>query len=304
MIIIRDRDTEQERAAQIMEQLSINVDSMAVLDEQYDPLSETSDDCVLFLTTMPAGCLGYQRTFFDAHRHSIPLWGVLLLNDSAVVYNHLDAFFGSNGLRRRVFRVTADTDFETLSKELTKLTSIHPRRVLLYSVRPHCGKRSLAQLLSEDLPTWEFRTMEENPPHSGLPSTDAGQILIMGQTLSELCAVRLPAGVEPFYVLTMPDMYVQAYLNREQLPGRLLEHDGPPVSWTEANAQRHLFYVSPLYESWYRTNTNPVLDERFVMWDRFGLPCPRRDYTEEKIQEFLSQFQQCRNLANALQNTL
>lgn len=302
MIVIRDVDTAQERASEVLERLSLRPGSVGVLSEQTDPLSEIRDDCVLFITTMPAGCLGYHRKFFDAHRSGIPLWAVLLLNGDPVAFNQADAFFYSDGIRRQLFAVAGDMDWAALSGAVKKLTSIRPRMALLYSVRPHCGKRSLIRLLSEDLPDWEFETAEEDS--RGIPDTSAGQLLIVGQNLTDLCAVRLPAGVEPFYVLTMPDMHVQAYLHAAQLPGRLLEYDGPPAHWTEAAAKRRLFYISPLYESWYRTNTNPVYDERFVMWDRFGLPYTESGYTEKAVRVFLSQFRQGEQLSEALRNTL
>ncbi len=304
MIIVRDIDTSQKRAAQILSQLSMPAKHTAVLDDKHDPLYGTKDDCVVFITTMPNGCLGYQKKFFDAYRHKIPLWGVLLLNDDEVIHNHLNESFRSSGLRRRIFRITPETDYNVLADSLTSLAAVHPRLAAVYSARLDCGRKTLIRLLSEYLPDWEFQPAGNTSSHNSLLAAKAGQVIIIGQTLQDIFAVQLSGNIEPFYVLTMPDMNVQAYLKQASLSELMLEHGGTPEAWTLSMIKQHLFYVSPLYESWYRTKTNPKFDSRFVMWDRFGLPCPKNEYTDKNIFSFLSQFQQCGALAQALKDTL
>lgn len=304
MIIVRDTDTSQKRVAQILNRLSLNAEHTVVLGNDRDPLSGAKGDCVIFITTMPNGCLGYQKNFFDTHRHNIPLWGVLLLNEDESVHSQLNVFFRSNGLRRRIFKITSDTDYNALADELTVLASIHPRLVAIYSARPNCGRRSLMRLLSEYLPDWEFKPADKYSAQNSFSATNAGQIIFVGQTLEDISQFCSLENKSLFYVLTMPDMNVQGYLNQAHLPELMLEYGGMPESWTEALVKQHLFYISPLYENWYHTNTNPKLDDRFVMWDRFGLPCLKKDYTDEHVRDFLSQFQQCGALAQALRDTL
>ena len=133
-----------------------------------------------------------------------------------------------------------------------------------------------------------------------LAASDATRIVIVGTTVEEL-TINVPENITPFYVLTMPDENVQIYLNRETLPKKLHNLLPDEWGWTSDFIASRLFYISPLYEKWRYSQTNPMFDARFIMWDEFGLPVSPNKYSQEEIISFLSQFNQCVRLVDALQ---
>ena len=296
--IIRDIDTNENDAAAILENLSLPSGQLMTLGQENNPISELKTECVIYIAVMSHGCLGYQKKFFERHR-DIPLWCVLLLNQDETTRNILDECFRSDGLRRQIITITPQTDWEALSLKLSKLVNTDPRMALIHSLKPGCGKKTLAKLLSIDLPDWRFITSDGS---STIHQTNAGKLIIAGESLSDLQAVNIPEDIEPFYVLTKPDCSVQDYLARNELHNKIMEMGITPSVWTESSAKQHCFYVSPLYEGWRRSGTVPLHDERFIMWDRFGLPCKSDEYTDENIQAFISQFKQCEELSEALKN--
>lgn len=301
-MIIRDVDTSEEVVYKILERLDLTLgeEKLAVLDGSGDPFQGREADKVVFITSMNHGWLGYHQSFFRQRQRDIPLWIVLLLNDNPVVCNQAESGFKADGIRLGLFSINSEQDdMSAIAKEIRRLYNVKPKKGLLYSIRPQCGKQSLQRLLEEGLPDWSFETAEESFSEDYLVTTDASQIIIVGKTIQDF-SLSVPKGMQPFYVLTMPDENVQVYLRQSLLPAKILKVIPSTLRWTEDGAAKHLFYISPLYEWWRRIGTDPSLDMRFVMWDEFGLPVSRNVYIPEKIQEFLAQFNQCEALIQAL----
>lgn len=301
MTIVIDHDTPKLIAERILTFMDMEGEPF-ILDSYNDPLAHIITERILLVTSMPDGWLGYHQAFFEAHKSDTAEWIVILLNKDPVTINQARLGFTTNGIRLHLFDCDPDTtDWEKLNEVICKLTRIRRNKVLLYSLRPECGKKTLAKLLSEELPEWTFETAEEDLSRDLLSETDASQIIIVGSLMKDFC-VPLPEGVQPFYVLTMPDENVQTYLKRKVLPIELLDYIPPELKWTMEAADAHFFCVSPLYETWRQNGTDPVLDARFIMWDEFGLPLPHESYTQENIRSFISQFDQCNALAQALKS--
>ena len=132
-----------------------------------------------------------------------------------------------------------------------------------------------------------------------IAASDASHILIVGKTMRDL-AVPVPKEVRPIYVLTMLDENIQLYLDRASLPRELCRTVVRFQPMTQTEAASRLFYVSPLYETWRNDKLDPKLDDRFIMWDEFGLPEIWDRYTIENITAFLDQFDEGKRLAQRI----
>lgn len=302
MIIVRDADVLPQQASQLANVLGLAVkpSSIGVLNGIDDPLEQIKTNVIVLITAMRRGWLAYHRKFFQVHKADVPIWIVLLTNTDPVIYSQAQSGFQASGVRVYLHAVDPENScLAQLREEVCTIARIQPHKVLLYSIRPHCGKRTLKALLSESLQDWSFETAEENLTQSPLEKSDAAHIIIVGTILKDF-AVTLPRGIQPLYVLTMPDQNVQNYLHRRDLAAQLLRLVPRSWNWTEENATAHLFYISPLYEEWRRINMNPTTAAQFIMWDEFGLPVPRTAYTPERIQAFLAQFNECDILTRTL----
>jgi len=303
MKIIRDYDTSADKVLDLLEKLQLEntTENISVLDDPGNMLDIPETDSVLLITTMSSGFLKYHEEFFNKNKKKIVSLAVLLLNDDKTVYHQAESGFTSNGIRLEVFTISDTcTDFSSIAAGVKKLTKIKPKKILLYSKRPGCGKHSLCGLLNEFLPGWTIETTDVN---NDLAESDASYIFILGNELLDF-KTDIPANIFPYYILTMPDRNVQMYMNRKNVPEKLLEIIPEHLNWTVETTASHMFYISPLYESWRIKNTDPSLDVNFAMWDEFGLPITRSKYSITEIREFLSEFNDCEKLSGILKKQI
>ena len=300
MIVVRDVDTNETTAREILGKIGFADSDIFLLDngkENFAPIND-SINSILWITSMPTGWLKYHQQFFFKYNKKIPLWIILLINGDSIVYNQLKNSIRS-GIRTKIVRVTENSNWAQIIEDIKNIKQIIPNKLLLYSIKSECGKTTLRNLLLDYLPNWTIETMEASPMINGIAASDAAQIVIVGKFLKDF-AIDIPEGISPFYVLTMPDTNVQLYLKRNELPLRLFDIIPKSLEWTTKKIASRFFYISPLYEQWRRAGTVPQFDSRFIMWDTFGLPFPRQDYTTDKIISFLSQFNQSEALTKAL----
>ncbi len=295
MIIVRDSDTPAWKVRQILQETGIEGEEIVLDSSSVQPGKKLADS-VLFIATMPSGWLGYHRNYFEAHKGDDIDWIVILLNSSQTTIGQAKMGFAENKLHVSLFAEEFENaDWEKIGKQIKALRRKQRKKALLYSVNPDCGKKTMAALLRDYLPKWEFETAWGNKNPDILENSDASEIIIMGRSLEEL-AVHIPEDRQPYYVLSKMDENVQILLQQAELPGQLLKIIPAALGWTKEKARERLFCVSPLYETWKKEDSDPHLDERFVMWDEFGLPLCAREYTEEKIRAFLRGFDQCEQL--------
>lgn len=297
--IVQDRDTCGQQIPALLQELKLSQEVLE-LSSGNIPAEGACEDTVLLITTMPSGWLNYHQVFFDRFRHSVTQWIVLLLNENPYVRSHLETFMRVEGSRLHIFATNPENpDFPHIEQQIRKFCRIRQKKVLLYSRRPNCGKETLKTLLQAYLPGWEFEITDQVPAVQAISNSNAAHVLIAGKDLKDF-EVSVPSEVQPLYVLTMPDKNVQQYLDRASLPRKLCLTVSRYQSLTETQAADRLFFVSPLYELWHNEKIDPRLDERFLMWDAFGLPETRVQYTKENISAFLSQFEEGKHLAQKL----
>ncbi len=300
MKIVRDYDTAESLASEIALKLGIE-DKPLVLDSFTSPLKELEDDVIVYVTSMPAGLLKYHDDFFEYHKNKAGKWIVILVNDDKVTFNQLKIGFSSVGTSVDILLWSYVKDDKEIFNRIKSSMKINNQKVLIYSIRPCCGKKTLAQVLSSSLNEWEFQVAEENSTEDYISQTDARYIIIVGRTMEDF-NVHIPEGRSPIYVFTMPDENIQAYLKKDELPQVLVKYVPEHLEWTPAQAQKYFFFISPLYELWRINNVDPTLDNNFVMWDEYGLPMMRSEYTCSNVRKFLGQFNQSELLLKTLKS--
>lgn len=132
-----------------------------------------------------------------------------------------------------------------------------------------------------------------------------GRVIILGDSLQDfsLCQPE-QLKVNPIFLFHRCDEEVQLCLRPEllwnQIRAVLAARD-----WMFPENYPDFYVGSALYESWAMEYERDAvgslsLQERFVMWDRFGLPVARKDYTEENVRSFLAQFTALRKIGSRL----
>ncbi|MBR5428360.1 MAG: hypothetical protein IK118_08420 [Clostridia bacterium] len=301
MIVIRDGDTAEQTARPLLQALEISQQPLTINGSCDFPAIAPAER-VLLLTTMSNGWLGYHKAFFDANKGKAIEWIVVLLQEDQYVLNQLRVELAPYGQNACIFAADPrDGDWNAVAQKIRARANIKKNKALLVSMRTGSGKRSLAALLKQSLPDWSFETAVINRSAAGVPETDAAHLIIVGRTADEL-RIRAPEQTAPFFVLTMPDRNVQAYLQRDYFPEEMLRQIEKASGITAGRILSRFYFVSPLYESWRRTDTVAKEDSRLVMWDEFGLPRPHSEYSDDNIRRFLASFNQCDALARALRS--
>ena len=309
MMVVRDSDT----MTGLVEPLVCALKSGTVHElSSYQTLETLQDTRVVLITSLSAGWLKYHSEFVARHRDQTSSWIVVLVQDreedhqnTGVLSSQIKSAFGDMHLRLFVYRPKTD-DAKTLAQEILAVPDKRGQKALLYSIRPSSGKRTLAKLLQIYLPKWQFEAAQEDLPRKVLAESDAAVTVIVAKEFQELYNSERPESVHPFFVLSMPDENVQLFLQRDHfLQNRELRREMEKLAqWagiTVEAAEKRLFFISPLFELWRVNNVTPKEDVRFVMWDAFGLPIPRGEYSDAAVQDFLSQFTQGGALAEAMQ---
>ncbi len=257
-------------------------------------------DSVVFITDLPTGILDYHAKFFSLNKSSVKSWTVILLNKNKVTQKQAKLCFSAPGVRVNLLTDT-DTpgDIQSIRESIAEADRVQSKTVLIYSVRPDVEKELLKELLEARLPNYNFQTATETPGEDLLSKTSAAHVIVTGRTMEDF-NVPLPSGISPLYVMTGIQENVQACLKRDMLAENLFRYVPDKLSLTSESAKKLFFCTSALYELWNATATDPRLDSRFVMWDEFGLPLPRKEYTTENCLRFLSRFNELPKLIRAL----
>lgn len=291
MTIVRDYLTDTALADKFIEEAKLS-GKVWVLDDNCEELYQSTDDCVFLLTSLPSGIVGYHDRFIKKCKDKVSRWVVVLFNDNKATYNQLHMFLSSTGAR---FEIIVPEEEKSYT-ELGNIKSVNNKKILVWSGYPSRGKRTLVNLLESMLEdSYSIEISEEADFENVIENTDASKIIIVGKYNDEF-SINIPEGVQPFYVKTFPDSNVQSYLRKEKIHLDILRALPENLGWSTEQAKDHIFFISPLYETWRCTSNIPRFDENFVMWDDFGLPIMLEEVNNEEIEAFLSQFNETERL--------
>ena len=204
----------------------------------------------------------------------------------------------------RVIR-TADKTDEEVKGKINAVAVLRERYALICSARGFTGKRTAAELLKHKCPDWEFEICCSYEDFAEKCS-QMGVVIIMGRSLRDF-ELKKPDGFDlsPIFFFNRCDEQLQNCLDSELLWSGIREIL-ISCGWNLPEVYNDFYVGSALYEKWAMDveenggAQSLALSDDFVMWDSYGLPLPRDQYTEANIRKFLSRFHALRDISKKL----
>ena len=253
-----------------------------------------------YFLSLSAGGMKYQ-TDLVLNNEGISQW-VLLITSPVRTWglkNTLSGFQASLKIKT-VYGLTN----EEISSLIDSVPVMHTKKCLIYSKRSAAGKKTTVSFWKKHCrPDWEFETCEGQEEILHSKCSGSPKVIIMGNSLQDF-SLQKPdfLEAEPVFLFSQYDRNVQNCIDTEELWGSvravLRERE-----WVFPERYDKFYVSSALYEEWSVSSRKPQdfrqmnLVEGFVMWDSYGLPRLREDYTAENIAEFLGQFHALRDIA-------
>ena len=134
-------------------------------------------------------------------------------------------------------------------------------------------------------------------PGESLPEKagEAGRYLLFGREERDFCLhpVKIESLWEILLFLDCERDHVYKFYHGDQILKRVVINM-KEAGW-EISRDFRRFVVSSIFFEEIRSRreqqTGEKEGERFIMWDRYGLPLSGKMYTEERMEKFLEQFQ-------------
>lgn len=247
----------------------------------------------LFFTSLSIDILGYHGDFLRAHNHA-PQWffvlvgdddhGASLLKDAAIKYN------------LNSYKIYHASDIDSLKSSISDIVSTTIKisgKVLICSKHKNTCHNLGQYLFGND--TGKYDCQIAGPDIK----TDASVLIFCGREERDFKNVHLPQGMEPIFVVTDPERNVQQFLQ----PDRLFEILSNSFNMTVERVKARLYFISIKGENWRNEKVigGDALSKGILMWDPFGLPLSRKEYTAEKIEAFISShYTDCKHLKELL----
>ena len=261
---------------------------------------------VYYILSLTAGGLQYQYELLKKNS-SVAQWILLIRQNQRAPIWAFERQLESLKSSIHMIRTVGKSDSQ-IKEELRSIALIRERSCLVYSKRSGIGKKTAVELLQKKLcPDWEFEICEG--PEEKFRECCAGmsRVLIMGCSIQDF-SLSKPEQMKtpPIFLYHRCDEQVQTCLR----PDILWERIRDVLSAREWEFSSHYsdFYVgSAPYENWALEMEagggvhSLALSDSFVMWDNFGLPLLREQYTDQNIRDFLSDFHSFRDIRNHLQ---
>ena len=114
--------------------------------------------------------------------------------------------------------------------------------------------------------------------------TDAEFCLLCGEKESDFKGIILPNKIEPYFVFNLKGE-LQLFINSDALVTELSEC----YHMTVERIRTRLYFVDIESEKWLfksnRTDSIDVISSGILLWDDFGLPVSREQYTVSNIEK-------------------
>lgn len=247
------------------------------------------EDRVIYITNLDNGGEKYQRDFLRINK-AVTEWFVYSENtEDYLLENYRIGVANDTAGKVRLF-----AQDEILIQALKK-PQVRKNTCLLCVADEGIAAEDIQQMLKEELPGWEFETadLRENPDI--LENHTCSQVLLLRKKKGKhFSIIQVPRDQKMLVVLVNAEVYSRRDIPQLQ---REVFWSVEGISWGQKIQSENFYSVSTIYEKWRKENLAGRLaadvlakDERFVMADDFGLPCMLSDYTQEKILDYLAEF--------------
>lgn len=234
----------------------------------------------LLITALPTDILNYHGKLFETYKDA-PQWFVILVNESDYGIMQLNEARMKYGLNN--FKAYFAPDLDRFADIVGQIASEKMRvsgKALICSKHKNSDLETLGQFLFGDHKArYDTQSLTEEV------ETDASMLLLCGERKNDFQNLKIPEGMEPYYIVLKPEMHVQQYLK----PDGLILFLASEYGMTTERVARRLFFISLQYEilKKERSVEAGMKDREILVWDSFGLPLARKDYTSKTVSAFL-----------------
>ena len=236
-----------------------------------------SDEGFVFLTDLSVDVLKYHSQFFESHKDA-PQWFFILLNKSDHGITDLRKAARKYNLKNPVlFHARNIEAFESAVNSIVSTKQITKGKALLLSKHKRTWTTDLARILFDDDSKYEIMDSVN------VADTDSETLLLCGEKITDFKEFELPGNMEPYFVFKFKGE-LQHYINPSTLISELAEYH----HMTTERVESRLYFIDIESEIWLadtnKTTGDDAVADGILIWDRFGLPVSRTEYTEANIK--------------------
>ncbi len=237
----------------------------------------SSDEGFVFLTNLPVDVLKYHSLFFESHKDA-PQWFFVLLNKNDHGIADLRNAARKHNLKNPIlFHASNFEAFELAISDIANTKQITKGKVLLFSKHKRPWTTELARILFTDDSKYEIMDSVN------AADTDSETLWLCGEGITDFKGFELPANMEPYFIFKIKSE-LQHYIN----PGTLISELAEYHHMTTERVESRLYFIDVESEIWLAntsiTTGDDAVADGILLWDRFGLPVSRAEYTEANIR--------------------
>lgn len=250
------------------------------LDSSTEKIDGTpiAEEGFVFLTKLEPDVLKYHCTFFERYKDS-PQWFFVLLNrnDHGIV-DLKNAARKCNLKNTSFFHAPNIEKFISAVDSIKNTKQIIKGKTLLFSKCKKNWTNGLARILFDNQRKYEIMDS------LNVTDSDSDTLLLCGEEISDFTGFELPGNMEPYFIFRIKGE-LQHYINPRTLISRLSEH----YHMTTERVEHRLYFIDIEFEHWLndvsRTTGDDAVANGILIWDSFGLPNSRSEYTDVNIEK-------------------
>lgn len=237
----------------------------------------SSDEGFVFLTHLPVDVLKYHSLFFESHKDA-PQWFFVLLNKNDHGITDLKNAARKHNLKNPVLFHAKDIGaFEAAINGIVNTKQITKGKVLLFSKHKRTWTADFARILFDDDSKYEIMDSVN------AADTDSETLLLCGEKITDFKGFELPGNMEPYFIFKFKSE-LQHYID----PGTLISELSEYYHMTAERVESRLYFIDIESEIWLadasKTTGDDAVADGILIWDCFGLPVSRTEYTEANIK--------------------
>ena len=235
------------------------------------------DEGFVFLTHLPIDVLKYHSLFFESHKDA-PQWFFMLLSKNDHGITDLKNAARKYNLKNFTLFHTGNIGaFEVAVNKIANAKHIAKGRALLLSKHKRVWTSDLARILFDDEGKYEIMDSVN------ISDTNSETLLLCGEKITDFKGLVLPSNMEPYFILKFKGE-LQHYINPSTLISELAEYH----HMTAERVKSRLYFVDIESEIWLADTSKIIGDDAvndgILIWDCFGLPVSRTEYTQANIE--------------------